>query len=575
MTPFDALESLRAAAVSGPASSVRQKLAWSPAELDAWRVLAGREVAAGRGVGALRVVERLLAIEPHSATARLGAIAIAQSIKAATPLQRHLARALARDDDPLLRLIRAEHLMAYGRHREAEDDFRLILRREPGQLAASVNLGAILNASGRAREGEILLRRAVALDPASSPALQNLTFARMVSGSPTMTLAAAAASVDPLSTACQINLAATADALDRPDVERFLRRALALAPNALPALQMLGRRDSRAFRWQTFEAWTRRALCLSPGDPDLALALAQGHLIRGDTARGWIFWEGRLLRPELQRHDLQGHRWKGQPLHGDTIVLHAEQGFGETIQFLRFAHDVAARGGRTIVEVQPELATLCARGLGDAKVIRRGDPLPPHAWHCPLPSLPAVLGVGLEAPPTRMPYLVAKPEGVAQWRQQLRPAMGPLIGICWRGNPAFPDDRRRSPGLHALTSMLDADATFVSLTKAPSADDVPFLPRLYDPTFDLGDFDATAALIDALDLVITSDTAIAHLSGALAKPTWLLLAHAADWRWLMGVADSPWYPSMRLFRQHRPGDWAQVAADVVQALADFSAALTR
>jgi tetratricopeptide (TPR) repeat protein len=567
VTPVDALESLRANAEAASSARRRQDLTQAPDDGEAWTRLAGREVAAARGSSALRLIDRALAIDPHSSLCRLGAIAIARATNAGVALRRHLDRALAHDDDPQLRLLRAEMSLAIGQNSQAEEDYRAILRHQPGELAASVNLGAVLNASGRAHEGDVVLRRAVALEPASAPALQNLTFAKLTSGSPqALSMAAAAAAADPLSSTSQVNLAAAADALDRADADRFLRRAIALAPSASSALQMLGRRHSRAFRWNSFEVWTGRALRITPNDPDLALALAHGYLIRGDTTRGWPFWEGRLRRAELQRSDLRGRRWTGQSVEGQTILLHAEQGFGETLQFLRFAPDVAARGGRVVVEVQPALANLGTHGLTGIRVISRGQPLPPHDWHCPLPSVPAVLGIRLDTPPSRMPYLFARPDAVDVWRDRLKSMSRPLIGLCWRGNPAFPDDRRRSPGLCALAGLLDADAAFVSLTRAPADADRPLLTRLYDATAELSDFDATAALIGALDLVITSDTAIAHLAGALAKPTWVLLAHAADWRWLMNREDSPWFPTMRLFRQQKPGDWETIVDEVSRVL---------
>jgi ADP-heptose:LPS heptosyltransferase len=248
------------------------------------------------------------------------------------------------------------------------------------------------------------------------------------------------------------------------------------------------------------------------------------------------------------------------------LLLHCEQGFGETIQFARFVPLAARRGGHVMLETVGELAPLLARSFREIEVFVRGTRVPPHDYQCALPSLPAVLGASLIKAPGQTPYLVPDAAAVETWRQRLGGLPRPWIGFCWRGNPRFVDDRRRSPGLAMLKETVAASASLVSLTKAPTEADRLSMRTILDASADLATFDDTAALIAALDLVITSDTAIAHLAGGLGQKTWVMLAHAADWRWLQNRTDVPWYPSATLFRQPRPGDWAAVDRAVAAAL---------
>jgi hypothetical protein len=298
----------------------------------------------------------------------------------------------------------------------------------------------------------------------------------------------------------------------------------------------------------------------------------------GDLARGWAAyeWRWRTARFAARAGRFAQPPWLGaEAPAGKTILLHAEQGFGDTLQFCRYAAPVAARGARVVLEVARPLARLMATLDGVAAVVAEGDELPAFDLHCPLMSLPLAFGTTLETvpPPAR---LVPVPERVAAWQLRLAAVEGIRVGLVWAGssNKTYPEgraiDRRRSITLdHYLPLAAVAGVSFVSLQKGEAALRGAAPPpgmALLDATDGLADFADTAALVAALDLVISVDTAVAHLAGSLGKPVWILTQFDADWRWLAGRLDSPWYPTARLFRQPEIGDWASVIADVVAAL---------
>jgi Glycosyltransferase family 9 (heptosyltransferase) len=267
--------------------------------------------------------------------------------------------------------------------------------------------------------------------------------------------------------------------------------------------------------------------------------------------------------------------WRGEgDIAGQTILLHSEQGFGDSIQFCRYVPLVAARGARVLLEVDPPLCGLMATLAGVAQIVAKGDALPDYDLHCPLLSLPMAFETRLETIPASARYLHAPDSAVAQWRQRLGNARGLKIGLAWSGNPNHVRDRERSMAFDQLAPLLDIDATFVSLQKQyrPSETERLVQTGIRDVSADLHDFTDTAALVSALDLVIAVDTGVAHLAGALGKPVWIMVTHAPDWRWLLDRDDSPWYPTVRLFRQDASRDWGDVVARVGDALRVFGAA---
>jgi hypothetical protein len=270
-------------------------------------------------------------------------------------------------------------------------------------------------------------------------------------------------------------------------------------------------------------------------------------------------------------------RWLGKErIDGKTILLHTDEGLGDAIQFLRYAPMVAALGARVVVVVPDALCPLLSGLEGVSECIPLSETaLPAFDLYCPLTSLPLAFGTRLDTIPSMTPYLSARAESLPAWEARLGARDGLRVGLVWSGNPKHRNDYNRSIPLSMLAPILDVGARFLSLQKDPRPDDKAFLlarPEIVDHTAELTDFAETAALISCLDLVITVDTSVAHLAGALGCPTWILLPHTPDWRWLLDRDDSPWYPSARLFRQDETRDYTSVVARVRHELVKLVAA---
>ncbi|HSU04548.1 MAG TPA: tetratricopeptide repeat-containing glycosyltransferase family protein [Acetobacteraceae bacterium] len=343
------------------------------------------------------------------------------------------------------------------------------------------------------------------------------------------------------------------------------QRALERAPTAGTftslgnTLRAMGRVD------QALEAH-ESAIATAPGDAEARFSRALTLLSAGDYGRGFADYEWRWLRSEGGARAL-GRWWKGEAPAGRTILLHAEQGLGDTLQFIRYAPLVAGLGARVVVEVQPELVRLVGAIPGVAEAVPHGQTLPPFDLHCPLMSLPRVFGTQLGTVPDRVPYLVADPEMMAAWRARLSQDGTMRVGLCWAGAAHADDvgarliDQRRSIGLAGLRELSGIEGVrFISLQKASEGE--LSSPVTADWMEEVGDFADTAALVANLDLVISVDTAVAHLAGALGRPVWLLSRYDGCWRWLYGRDDSPWYPSMRIYRQEQPLDWNPVVGRI-------------
>ena len=286
------------------------------------------------------------------------------------------------------------------------------------------------------------------------------------------------------------------------------------------------------------------------------------RLRRGDFAQAWAEFEWRLRIPAYtQPRGFIQPQWKGESLNGKTILLHAEAGISDAVQFVRYAPLVAQRGGQVMLECQAKLALLFAGLPGVERVLVRGQRLPPFDFHCPLASLPLAFGTDLNSIPAAVPYLKVDEILRAKWSTRLGPSDGRRrIGVRWSGRPNF--HRHRNPAIapsELAPLMGTKDAVFYALQPAES-------PELVDFSVDLTDFSQTAAFIANLDLVLTVDTSVAHIAGAIGTPVWLMLPKVADWRWFLNRQDSPWYPTMRLFRQTEFGDWTPVVRNISQSL---------
>ena len=321
----------------------------------------------------------------------------------------------------------------------------------------------------------------------------------------------------------------------------------------------------------------RKALAVDPAHANAHFNLGLALLVTGDFAEGW--GEYRYRWETVQRSLVRTAGppiWRGEDLRGRAIHVFHEQGLGDTIQFARYLPLLAGMGADVVFECPVEFHRLLAC-LGSVKLLPMGAPIQACDYQSPLLSLAATLGTDLETIPARVPYL-APPQDLAEgWKMQLGPSGGVVrVGLCWAGNPQHVNDRNRSCRLTQLSRLATfPDVTFHSLQKGDQggwSHRAPSSIRLTDWTSELRDFADTAALISNLDLVITDDTAVAHLAGALCVPVWILIPFAPDWRWLLGREDSPWYPSARLFRQSRRGDWRDPIASIAESLGRFRTA---
>jgi Tfp pilus assembly protein PilF len=323
-----------------------------------------------------------------------------------------------------------------------------------------------------------------------------------------------------------------------------------------------------------------RALGANAEHADAHLAMAQNLLALGEMAPGWLEYEWRNLTEagKGQLPKITSAPWNGMRIPNGRILLVGDQGYGDTIQFARYIPMVAERCQEVILGCSSEMLPLLKRIPGIVHAHHRWNEIPGHAAYCRLSSLPYLFQTTLESIPSNVPYLHPDPTSVTAWAKRLEtllPSGAKRVGLAWSGRPTHPNDRRRSLALDRLTPLTQAgDVNFVSVQKpfpARDADWVSKFPGLIDLSASLTDFEETAGLIANLDLVITVDTAIGHLCGAIGKPVWIMLSKASDWRWLIGRTDSPWYPSVRLFRQPRPGEWDAVIAEVANALTQWRA----
>jgi Flp pilus assembly protein TadD len=480
---------------------------------------------------------------------------------------------------------------------QAAEFLRRAIALSPGDYSLRVNLGMVLVAGREFEQAVTVLRDAVAIRPDSPEALANLGAALRQKGdlAEAVEVLHKAAVLSPGNTPVLVNLGAVLTNLERfDDAISTLQTAVAVRPddelahyNLAVAYKEAGRlpqalesfRRVTSLRLSNVEAIINTgdvlnqmgeydqaidafnsALAVSPEDPAARTNLSFVLLLKGDYAKAWPLYESRrrLTNPSTARR-FNKPEWEGQSLPGKRILVHREQGLGDTLQFIRYAPMVAERGLEVFFLCQRELRRLLTGQCRIAQLFTDDEPLPEFDVHCPLLSLPHIFGTTLQTIPAKVPYIFPDADLQSRWRSRLDPTARLKIGLNWAGSPVPLGNRKRTVGLSALAPLAKIPgAEFYSLQKGPAAAEAAEPPRgmkLVDFSSDLHDFADTAALMWCLDLVITCDTSVAHAAGAMGVKTHVLLPHNPDWRWHLGRTDSPWYPTLTLHRQPAPGDY--------------------
>jgi tetratricopeptide (TPR) repeat protein len=470
--------------------------------------------------------------------------------------------------------------LAVGLHRsgrlpEAERAYRQWLDAHPGDTDANFYFAGLCLQLGRLEEAAARFRAVVDADPRRSQAWLNLGVSckRMGDVAAAASCFAQAVALEPAEATAHYNLGVVLHDLQRAgEAVKCFDRAIALRPGYAQAYCNRGaslgvlQRDAEAL------ADFDRALHLVSDYAEARCNRASALYRLGRFEEAWIDYESRWQRPRAPGYRHGAIRpWRGEHgIEGKRILLWCEQGYGDTLQFCRYAHRVADLGAQVILEVQPALRTLLSTLAAPVQVIDQGEALPPCDLECPLLSLPLALHRTAAAFSPPEPYLRAEPDQIARWRDKLGGSGLPCIGIACSGNRSHPNDRNRSMPLDALAPLHGKAQLFLLQTGLGDADEAHLRTSpIRDLRADLADFSDTAAAMHCMDLVISVDTALVHLAGALGKPAWILLAFESDWRWMLGRTDTPWYPAARLFRQPRPGAWAAVVREVARALDGF------
>ena len=583
--------------------------------------------AVGRTADALSCFERAIALNPNLAaahhnhamlSARLGNHERAlQSFDRAVALQPHHAA---------LHNNRANTLKELGRLPEALQSYSLALAIEPGNPETLHNRAVISSLLGRhaealrdydelhARGGEkapdligrgaalvALKRNAEALAPlqrgtellpndAEGHTQYGVTLLRLSRYAEALASFDRALALEPDQPEVLNNRSIALVALDRVEEALItLQGAVALSKESADTYTNLGLVYRALGRNYEAMASFRQTLARKPADPAASFALAFAHLTVGEFKEGWPLYESRFQEPTLAvpTRDFGVPRWNGvDSLVGRTLLVNAEQGLGDAIHFCRYLSLLAAQGINIVFEVMPALKALLRSLPGSIQIIGRGERIPAADYHCPLLSLPLALGTDLTTIPADVPYLATDAQRTAKWAARIQAIPGLRVGIAWQGNPTVEQlmwARGRSMPLAELAPLARVPGvSLISLQKGAGSEqirDVPFRDQVLDLGAELDQgpdaFLDTAAVMAGLDLVISTDTSIAHLAGALARPAWIALPAAAEWRWLLERSDSPWYPTMRLFRQRRRGHWPSAVSAMVSALTPLASGRPR
>ena len=476
-----------------------------------------------------------------------------------------------------------------GKNAQALKHYGRALALDPGYAQALGNLAVALHDEGRHDEALAAVRRAIEIDPLNPEAhlhLERIEGGRpygesvgglAARGSPGGEAAAArAARAGGAREATREAAPQTAQALllagHYAEAEALLRHALAKESGNVVLWRLLAQALRPLGNTDEARAILERVVRATPTDAGARFDLAELLLLQGDYDAGWreYRFRYRMAHTAIRSRHVQKPRWDGRPIAGQTLLIHDEQGYGDTFQFLRLVAWARQRSGaRVILEVKAHCHALAERSGGFDQIIRAGTIPPAFDMHCELMSLPLALGLRLADLPVSTAYLRADPLRLARWRARLATLPRPWVGLVWAGQPSHPNDAQRSMALADLAPLAHPGITFISLQRgaaAAQADTPPPGMAMVSISQDLHDFDDTAAVISLLDVLVSVDSSPAHLAGALGCPVWVMLPFVPDWRWLQDRTDTPWYPSMRLFRQRGRGAWGPVLDDVAAAL---------
>jgi Tfp pilus assembly protein PilF len=521
----------------------RQILQAEPRHADAWHLLGVIAVQVGRQDVAVEYIGGALHLNPCLAEAHnnLGAVLHEQGkLEQAEASYREAVRVkpgYAEAHKNLGIVLRDQ-----GKPKEAEASYREALRVMPAYAEAHSNLGVVLHEQDKLEEAEACYREALRLKPGLAEAHNGLAHI-------------------------------LADQGKMEDAESSCREALRLKPGYAEAHNSLGVVLEHQGKLAEAEVSYREALRHKLGYAEARMNLSLHRLLHGNFAQGWPEYEWRLLTKDNLCNALPPPSWDGSDLVGQTILLQIEQGAGDAFQFVRYARLVKAKGGRVWLQCPRALAQILASCPGVDQVV--AGTLPPSSHlTAPLLSLPMLCRTALETIPAKVPYLAVDPGRVQSWRARLATYVGFKVGICWQGNPKLRWDRLRSAPLDSFAPLAAVPGVcLIALQRGPGVEQIAQLSealnivdlpgRSDDPAESWLD---TAALIQVLDLVVSVDTAVVHLAGALGAPVWVALPFMPDWRWLLNRDDSPWYPTLRLFRQRKPGDWPEVFQRIGLAL---------
>jgi len=582
------------------AASFERALALSPALAQARFNLGNTLLAQNQAEAAIAQYQQVLAADPEFAEAHFQLGVALQNLERMKEAGEHYRAALELAPDHTEALLRRGYLLHLdGQLDEALSCYRQVLAQHPQNVDALFNSGALLRSlaetgdtpyrTEKIREALAAYRAALEIEPNHVHTLNNLAvlLQEQEDFAQSIALFKKILTLEPKSVSAHHNLGVSHEALGRrgsvadklalfEQAMPHFEAAFALDPRHIDSLMGIAAIQGELMRLDLALRQYDRIIAMEPELPTARMSRGMLLLALGRFAEGWRDFEYRWGRNmKLARLESEQPHWSaGIDLAGKTLLLYAEQGLGDSLQFVRYAGMLAQRGATVWVSVPPPLKLLFASCPGVARVFSRDDTIPPYDYLCPMLSVPGIVGTELGTIPADVPYLKAAPERIAHWRDKLGPHDNLRVGLVWAGDPRKDQsdvamvDRMRSLHFDQLRPLLDVPGvSFYSLQVGrDAAAQLAGTPQVIDHTDDLFDFQETAALAENLDLAICADTSTAHLVGAIGKPVWLLNRYNTCWRWQLERTDSPWYPTMRLFRQPKLGDWNSVIAEVKAAL---------